>query len=93
MRVLLTGDRGYIGSVLVSELVKKGYEVIGFDIGFFEENILKNPFNDYKKITKDIRDVETNDLIGVDAIIHLAGGSFDFNCATKINVGPRCLVP
>jgi len=77
MRVLLTGDRGYIGSVLVSELVKKGYEVVGFDIGFFEENILKNPYNDYQKITKDIRDIEAVDLKGIDAIIHLAGLSND----------------
>ena len=50
MRILLTGDRGYIGSVLVTELVKKGYEVLGFDIGYFEENLLKNPFNDYQKM-------------------------------------------
>ena len=34
MRILLTGDRGYIGSVLVTELVKKGYEVLGFDMIF-----------------------------------------------------------
>jgi nucleoside-diphosphate-sugar epimerase len=77
MRILLTGDRGYIGSVLVSELVKKDYEVIGLDIGFFEENILKNPYSDYKKITKDIRDIEISDLDGINAIIHLAGLSND----------------
>ena len=77
MRVLLTGDRGYIGSVLVSELIKKDYEVIGFDIGFFEENILKKPFSDYQKITKDIRDIEISDLEGINAIIHLAGLSND----------------
>ena len=77
MRILLTGDRGYIGSVLVSELVKKGYEVVGFDIGFFKDNILKNPFDDYQKITKDIRDIEISDLKGINAIIHLAGLSND----------------
>ena len=39
MKILLTGDRGYIGSVLVSILLKKGYEVVGLDIGFFEKII------------------------------------------------------
>ena len=77
MRILLTGDRGYIGSVLVSELVEKGYEVVGLDIGFFEDNILKSPFDDYQKITKDIRDIEISDLKGINAIIHLAGLSND----------------
>ena len=36
MRVLVTGHRGYIGSVLVPELIKRGHEVIGCDTGLFE---------------------------------------------------------
>jgi len=77
MKVLLTGDRGYIGSVLVSILMDKGYEVVGLDIGFFEQNLLKKINNDYQKITKDIRDIEVTDLRGISAIIHLAGLSND----------------
>jgi nucleoside-diphosphate-sugar epimerase len=77
MKILLTGDRGYIGSVLVSILLKKGYEVVGLDVGFFEENILQDSISDYQKLTKDIRDIEQSDLDGIDAIIHLAGLSND----------------
>jgi nucleoside-diphosphate-sugar epimerase len=31
MKILLTGNNGYIGTVLTSELLKKNYEVAGYD--------------------------------------------------------------
>ena len=77
MRILVTGDRGYIGSVLVPMLIEKGYEVVGFDSGYFSDNLLEKFDEDYQKITKDIRDIEIEDLDGVDGIIHLAGLSND----------------
>jgi nucleoside-diphosphate-sugar epimerase len=77
MRILVTGDRGYIGAVLVPMLSEKGYEVVGFDSGYFSDNLLEKFDEDYQKITKDIRDIEIEDLDGVDGIIHLAGLSND----------------
>ena len=77
MRILVTGDRGYIGAVLVPMLIEKGYEVVGFDSGYFSDNLLEKFDEDYQKITKDIRDIEIEDLDGVDGIIHLAGLSND----------------
>ena len=77
MRILVTGDRCYIGSVLVPMLIEKGYEVVGFDSGYFSDNLLEKFDEDYQKITKDIRDIEIEDLDGVDGIIHLAGLSND----------------
>ena len=38
MRVLVTGDRGYIGSVLVEKLLTAGFDVVGLDSDFFEDN-------------------------------------------------------
>ncbi len=77
MRIMVTGDQGYIGAVLVPMLMNKEYEVIGYDTGFFSENLLKPLEEDYKKIKKDIRDIDKSDLDGVDVIIHLAGLSND----------------
>ena len=77
MRILITGDRGYIGSVLVPILQEKGYEVVGYDAGYFKDNLLEQFDENYLKITKDIRDINEEDLKGVDVIIHLAGLSND----------------
>ena len=77
MRILVTGDRGYIGAVLIPMLSEKGYEAVGFDSGYFSDNLLEKFDEDYQKITKDIRDITMEDLDGVDGIIHLAGLSND----------------
>lgn len=77
MKVLVTGDRGYIGSILVPLLIKKNFEVVGLDTGFFDENLLCDSFEDYEKITCDIRDIDNSHFRGVDFVIHLAGLSND----------------
>ena len=77
MRIMVTGDRGYIGSVLVPILKEKGYEVVGYDAGYFKDNLLEQFDENYLKITKDIRDINKEDLKGVDVVIHLAGLSND----------------
>ncbi len=77
MKIMVTGDQGYIGAVLVPMLMDKNYEVIGYDAGFFAENLLQPLVENYIKIKKDIRDINKKDLEEVDAIIHLAGLSND----------------
>ena len=86
MKILVTGDRGYIGSVLVPLLLKKNYEVIGFDTEFFSSRggsafggkTETNSSNlQYRKITKDVRDIDKKDLEGVDEVIHLSALSND----------------
>ena len=77
MKILLTGDRGYIGSVLGPILIANGYDIVGLDVGYYQENILIKDHSEYRKITKDIRDIDLNDLDGIDAVIHLAGLSND----------------
>ena len=77
MKILITGDRGYIGSVMVPKAINEGYEVVGFDTGYFEENLLSDPYRDYKRITCDIRDVKRSHFKDIDSVVHLAGLSND----------------
>jgi len=72
MRVLVTGNEGYIGSILVSLLQGAGHKVFGLDTGLFRECALTT-FSRPPTLRKDVRDVELRHLEGYDALIHLAG--------------------
>ena len=74
---MVTGDRGYIGSVLVPILLEKNYDVFGIDSGYFKENLLCDHIVDYENLTCDIRDIESQIFRNIDAVIHLAGLSND----------------
>lgn len=76
-KVLLTGHKGYIGSVMAPHLVKAGYEVTGLDTGYFNPCTLVPDEVTIPEIVKDIRDVTAADVKGFDAIIHLAALSND----------------
>ena len=76
-RVLVTGDQGYIGSVLTGTLLGRGYDVVGLDSGYFAECLLHPVEASYRHINRDIRAVQPGDLDGVDAVVHLAGLSND----------------
>jgi nucleoside-diphosphate-sugar epimerase len=76
-RVLVTGHRGYIGSVLVPHLVACGHEVVGLDTGYFDACTLGSEGAAVPEIRKDIRDLVPDDVAGFDAVIHLAALSND----------------
>ena len=76
MKILVTGNLGYIGSVLTSVLENK-YDIIGLDSGFFKNCLLEEVIPLKKQIYKDIRDVTKSDLNGINSIIHLAALSND----------------
>ena len=77
MKVLVTGNHGYIGTILTKLLEEKSYDVVGFDIDYYNGCELE-PFDQYyPQITKDIREVRREDVEGVDSIIHLAALSND----------------
>lgn len=77
MKILVTGNEGYIGSVLVPILQKQGHEVVGYDIGYYKDCILYEDSINIKQIRKDIRDVSIEDLERIEAVIHLAALSND----------------
>lgn len=76
MRILVTGAAGYIGSVLVPELLKKGHEVIAIDNFMYNQTSLLDCCF-YEKLTiirGDARDKEliSKHLKNVDVILPLA---------------------
>ncbi|MDR2247797.1 MAG: NAD(P)-dependent oxidoreductase [Treponema sp.] len=76
--VLVTGNLGYIGSTMVPVLAQAGYEVSGYDIGYYADCYLtESPQPLVRRIPKDIRDVVPEDLAGIDTVVHLAGLSND----------------
>lgn len=75
--ILLTGHRGYIGSVMGPYLLEQGYDVIGFDTGYFADCTLVPDPVEIPEIRKDLRDVTADDLKGIYAVVHLGALSND----------------
>jgi nucleoside-diphosphate-sugar epimerase len=76
-RILVTGHRGYIGSVMAPLLASRGHEVVGLDVDYFGECTLVPGRDDIPHIAKDVRDTTVDDLRGFDAVVHLAALSND----------------
>lgn len=72
MRVLVTGHNGYIGSVLVPVLKRAGHEVVGIDSDLFAACTFGAEAPEVQSLRADVRDLESEDLVDFDAVIHLA---------------------
>jgi len=77
MKVMITGNLGYVGNVLTKMLLDQKFDVVGCDVGFYPQGFLGEENSGYKQIKKDIRDLSTDDLKDVSAICHLAALSND----------------
>jgi nucleoside-diphosphate-sugar epimerase len=77
MKILVTGNLGYIGSVLTQELTAVGHDVSGLDVGYFRDCTLAESPAPARQIIRDIREVGSADLENVEGVIHLAGLSND----------------
>ncbi len=75
MRILVTGGCGYVGTILIPKLLKKGNKVISLDTKWFGDYLPKHKNLQNRKF--DIRNIEKMSLKKIDAIIHLASISSD----------------
>lgn len=93
-KVLVTGGAGYVGTVLVPILIRKGYQVTVIDWYIFGKNYFSKWKNDphLREINGDIRNRKLMEkaIKGIDAVIHLACNasdlSFDLNPKFSISV-------
>src|SRR5262245_19392345 len=98
MRVFVTGHLGYIGTVLTPMLAEAGHSVVGCDSDFYRQSTFSRGgvLPEVPNMGKDIRDLEVEDVLGYDAILHLAGLSNDplgfLNPETTFDINYRASV-
>ena len=91
MKILLTGHKGYIGSVAAPMLQSAGHEVVGLDTDLFGGCDFGADLQEIPELRKDLRDIERKDLEGFDAVVHFAAlsndplGDLDSNLTYDIN--------
>lgn len=86
MRVLMTGHRGYIGSVMAPMFAAAGHRVVGLDSYLFDGCSFGPCPADFPALRRDLREVRRPDLEGFDAVVHLAALSND----PLSNINPDC---
>lgn len=95
--MLITGNLGYVGTALTDYLARcrPTFEIVGFDAGYFPPYFaLDNcpPTSEIRQISGDIRDIYSDQLLGFDAVVHLAAisndpmGSLDERLTYDVNV-------
>src|ERR1700722_2871598 len=93
-KVLVTGGAGYCGSLLVPQLLNRGYKVTVYDVMFFGDSFLPKDNPNLKIVKGDIRDAQllAETAKGHDAFVSLAcisnDASFELDdkLSTSINL-------
>jgi nucleoside-diphosphate-sugar epimerase len=83
MKILITGNMGYVGSVLVKHLKqnRNNVEIIGYDTAYFAHCLTNADYLPEKNVSKqyfgDLRNIDEEILKNIDAVVHLAAISND----------------
>lgn len=97
--VLVTGGAGYVGNVMVPQLLAAGYNVTVYDILYFGKETLPLTHPNLKVVKGDIRDISLfeKSLKGMDAVLHLAcisnDPSFELDENLSKSVNYDCFEP
>ena len=76
-KILVTGSEGYIGQHLVELLVSSGHKVFGCDPCWYDEAFITEKVQGYELFKCDFSDLSEAELVGFDAVCHLAAISND----------------
>lgn len=83
MKVVVSGNLGYVGPAVIAEIRRsiRSVELVGVDPGWFSSRIaidgrVPESLLDVQ-VFRDVRDLSSDDLKGVDAVVHLAAVSND----------------
>jgi nucleoside-diphosphate-sugar epimerase len=74
-KILVTGGCGYVGSVLIPELLESNHAVKVVDAQWFGNNLPPHP--NLEILKKTVEDISTEDLNGIEIVIHLANVAND----------------
>ena len=97
-KVLITGGAGYVGSVLVQQLLDAGHEVVVYDVLYYGNNLPKNR-RALRVIEGDIRDTVkiAAAMRGIETVLHLAcisnDASFELDEKLSTSVNLDCFEP
>jgi nucleoside-diphosphate-sugar epimerase len=93
VNILVTGNLGYVGSVVSADLQAHGHRVVGYDIGYFAPCLIDTATPPEEQRHGDTRAFDPRELAGIDAVVHLAAlsndplGELDAGLTDDINVG------
>ena len=76
MKVLVTGNKGYVGRILSDLLISEKFDAVGLDVEYYPSQF-SDGFKEIPTLNKDIRDVSIEDLKGITDIFHLGALSND----------------
>jgi nucleoside-diphosphate-sugar epimerase len=96
-KVLITGGAGYVGTVLVPQLLKAGHEVTVYDTCYFGNFLPSHP--KLKLVEDDIRNTKrfAEACRGIDTVLHLAcisnDPSFELDEGLSKTINYDCFEP
>lgn len=96
-KILITGGAGYVGTILVPQLLNAGHEITVYDTCYFGNFLPEHP--NLKLVKEDIRDTKkfSDACKGIDTVLHLAcisnDPSFELDEGLSKTINYDCFEP